>query len=101
MIDARRIICLSDPRGVREEEIITQIVAATNAELERIVREFFTRFARDYTEQDIAAVLRKPVEVRARLDRPWSEPFVIGADGKKKTGKRCDCAGACYGRCQE
>lgn len=75
MIDVRPILALLDVgpepgRFVRVdqlEEAIVEVTKATNAELERIVRELFERFGRDFTEQDIAAVLAKPVEVREPL----------------------------------
>lgn len=72
MIDPRPIVALLDlqAHGVVTnavlEDAIVEIVKATNAELERITRVFFERFGRDYTEQDIAAVLAMPVEVRDR-----------------------------------
>lgn len=74
MIDVRPILALIESPNRRPhrdspvsewqiEEAIVEIVKATNAELERIVRELFERFGRDVTAQDIAAVLGKPVEV--------------------------------------
>lgn len=68
MIDVRPILALLDldhelrPEHIRGElqSAIVEIVKATNAELERIVRELFERFGRDVTAQDIAAVLGKP-----------------------------------------
>jgi hypothetical protein len=69
VIDVRPILALLDlsSHGAvhtsKLEDAIVETVKATNTELERIVREMFARFGRDVTEQDIAAVLARPVQV--------------------------------------
>lgn len=82
MIDVRPILTLLDLNGRYEgpaanrglvhgsklEDAIVEIVRAANAELERITRAMFERFGRDWTEQDLAAVLARPVEIDARDD---------------------------------
>ena len=76
MIDAERLTFLIDARAKSyagpldwrvHQATVDAITEAVNEEIERIVRVLFERFGRDYTAQDIAAVLGKPEPVASSV----------------------------------